>query len=405
MRYTDNQKKVLELLLDTYEKSKTYQGTNVRQQSFSIKPDAVWKDYTSDYANVLEVNDFENELKVLEKENLITLSEKAGIITKITACKGLWDAYYRILERTSKRDYVQEQISFYEHWKSKDIPVVLPFCTEQLEKLHKGQKPDYEKNFAEKLFQILEYMLNNTEDIFERELSIYFLSDSKLFVKGGYRSKVCKLIQKYLDFSERLQGVDESKEQEKIILEEFHVFANPSYVYLKGDMQIQFSDGRIFELGEAPIALSSDAIKKLESVIVRCDTVVTIENLTSFHRLNETNCAYVFLSGYHNSVKQSFLKKIYKENPHKKWMHFGDIDPDGFYILEHLKRGTGIAFEPLWMGREELERYTGFCRKLEQNDRVKAENLISKGLYVEVLKYMLRHNVKLEQEIICSKKS
>lgn len=78
----------------------------------------------------------------------------------------------------------------------------------------------------------------------------------------------------------------------------------------------------------------------------------------------------VFLSGYHNSAKQNLMRKIYEENIGLRWMHFGDIDPDGFYILEHLRRGTGIDFEPVYMSKNELEKYKEFGKLLTENDRM-----------------------------------
>ena len=91
------------------------------------------------------------------------------------------------------------------------------------------------------------------------------------------------------------------------------------------------------------------------------------------------------------------------ENPDKKWFHFGDIDPDGFYILEHLIRGTGIQFTPLFMGIKELKKYGDYCKKLTDNDCVKAGNLMLDGRYTEILQYMLKYNCKLEQEIVSLK--
>ena len=116
MEFTDNQKKVLGLLLDKYEGSKTYQGTNLLQQRFSIEPEKVWKEYTSDYADVFQVEDFENELKLLQKENLVELSKKDGVISKITACEEKWNLYYEILQRQSKHEVMQEETLFYENW-------------------------------------------------------------------------------------------------------------------------------------------------------------------------------------------------------------------------------------------------------------------------------------------------
>lgn len=47
-----------------------------------------------------------------------------------------------------------------------------------------------------------------------------------------------------------------------------------------------------------------------------------------------------------------------------------------------------------------LEKYRTYTKKLNENDRTKAENLIRAGKYPEVLTYMLEHDAKLEQEII-----
>ena len=80
--------------------------------------------------------------------------------------------------------------------------------------------------------------------------------------------------------------------------------------------------------------------------------------------------------------------------------HFGDIDPDGFLILKHLKRETNIDFLPYRMGTEELAKYEKYSKPLEKNDVTKAENMLRTGIYPAEMKYMLKYGRKLEQEII-----
>ena len=295
-----------------------------------------------------------------------------------------------------------EQIAFFERWMQKglaDYIVIYMFCRDQLGKVKTGKKPDYEVEVCDKLLRILEFICANKEEVLERELSMMILEDSKKFEKQ-YRAKVCKVLSTYLDFSELLEGIDDDREQKKVILQEFQIYANPSYIYLKGKIEIQLKDGQRIRIEDAPIALSSELIQKMEAIRVKADKVVTVENLTSFHRLKDENCAYLFLAGYHNSVKQAFLKRVYKENPEKQWFHFGDLDPDGFYILKHLRKGTGIDFVPLHMGVSELETYSGYGRELSEPDKVKARNLLQQGYYAEIMQYMLEHDCKLEQEII-----
>ena len=52
------------------------------------------------------------------------------------------------------------------------------------------------------------------------------------------------------------------------------------------------------------------------------------------------------------------------------------------------------------MGITELKEFSTYGKPLEKNDITKAESLISKGKYAEIMKYILYHNLKLEQEII-----
>ena len=399
MKFTVNQEKLLNALLDKYERSKTHEGTNLVPQNFAVDPITIWSEYVSDFADIEQVKDFETEMRYLESIGLITIRSKDEVIVKLVACSEKLTDYYDLLQRKRKKDLIQEQIAFFEEWSKNGKTLITLFCNEQLERIGEGKKPIYTVEVCEKVLQILDFILENTEELLERELSILLLADSKAF-EDKYRNKICKLLCTYMDFSERLVGIDDTKEQEKVILEEFKIYKNPTYIYLKGKIILDLEDGKKIRIDSAPLALSSDLLKKITDITVETENIVTVENLTSFHRVNNDNCTYVYLAGYHNSEKQALLRRINNDNPQKKWYHFGDIDPDGFYILEHLKRGTEIDFEPLYMNVFELAKYAQYCKELTDKDRVKADNLIVDGKYVEVLQYMLNNNCKLEQEII-----
>lgn len=399
MEVTNNQRKLLNALLDKYERSKTYEGRNLVSQNFSVDPVVIWPEYVSDFANIEQVKDFETDMRQLQSVGLITIRENKGVITKLIACSDKLNDYYDLLQRKRKKDIVQEQIVFFEQWGKKGNTLIHSFCDEQIERIVAGKKPTYTIEVSENLLQILEFILENNDELLERELSILLLADSKAF-EEKYRNKICKMLRTYMDFEEKLAGIDDVREQEKIILEEFKIYTNPSYVYLKGQITISLEEGKTISIDSAPMAVSSDLLKKMVSITMEVENIVTVENLTSFHRVNDENCAYIYLAGYHNSEKQMLLKRISEENPNKTWFHFGDIDPDGFYILEHLRKGTGIDFKPLYMSANELEAYDKYCKSLNDNDRVKARNLIQSGYYAEALQYMLDHNCKLEQEII-----
>lgn len=399
MKFTVNQRNLLNALIDKYERSKTYEGTNLVLQNFAVDPVVIWPEYVSDFANIEQVNDFETEMHYLQSIGLITVREQNGVITKLVACSGKILDYYDLLQRKRKKDIVQEQIAFFQEWGKKGNTLITSFCNDQLERIGDGKKPTYTLEMSEKILQILEFILKNTEELLERELSILLLADSKAF-EERYRNKICKILSAHMDLAEKLVGIDDAREQEKVILEEFKIYSNPSYVYLKGKFVLFLDGGKVIQVDSAPMALSSSLIKKLVSITVVGEKVVTVENLTSFHRINDENCSYIYLAGYHNSEKQALLRRINKENPERKWFHFGDIDPDGFYILEHLKKGTEINFSPLFMSCSELKKYGKYCKTLSDKDRAKAENLLLSGRYVETLQYMLENNCKLEQEIV-----
>ena len=102
---------------------------------------------------------------------------------------------------------------------------------------------------------------------------------------------------------------------------------------------------------------------------------MTVENLTSYNRINDNKSTFIYLSGYHNAAKQRFLKKIAENNGGVSWFHFGDIDPDGYFILKNLIKKTKISFVPLYMDVQQLKNYKQYCKPLEKNDMVKANSL------------------------------
>ena len=234
----------------------------------------------------------------------------------------------------------------------------------------------------------------------ERELSIRFFGDTKNFEKT-YRAAVCRILEEYGNYQEKLFGVSDAREKEQVLLGEHNISANPSYVYVKGDGEFTLGNGSVLCLTpEYPIAFSSEAINNMKKISINSARMMTVENLTSFHRVHEVNASYIYLSGYHNTVKQRLIMKLAQENPKLKWYHFGDLDPDGFFILEHLKRGTKINFEPFHMDLDDFKNFQRYGKELSERDRKKAHTLMDAGLYCKELSYILQENIKLEQEII-----
>lgn len=394
-----NQKEVLNLLVDKYEKSKTYKGENIRKQSFTVQPEKIYPDYNGDFADVDYVKQFNRDMNNLEEYNLVKLDFRFDdVIANISINVEMLSHVYELLKRQDITEIRNAQIEMYGKYKGIH-PIMDAFCDEQIERLCNYKNAEYGVDVSENILKLLQYILFNTKDIMERELSVAVLGDTKLF-KSSYMNRICKVIERYSSFGVFLDILDE-KEKKKVILEEYHVFSSPSYVFFKGDVKIRYNDGTTVAVKpDNPIAISSEVIEQIEEVNIGANRIITIENLTSYNRVKNNDSVLLFLSGYHNTAKQKFLMKIASDNRNVNWYHFGDIDPDGYYILKNLIEKTHIPFQPINMGIEYLKKYRKYCKKLEKNDIKKATSLIDCRFYEDVMQYMLKNDCKLEQEII-----
>lgn len=398
LRLSKIQIDALNMLLDMYENSVTYKGQNIKNQSFAIKPEKIFYDYNGDYTDQDEVNQFNREMQSLMEFEFVLLDYERGIpvISKIKLNTNSINEIYSVLKREDITEKRKREVEMYSQYMGIHY-IMDAFCKKQIERLNDYKDAKYTSDIAINILKLLKYVLENNSDIMERELSVAVLGDTKLFEKS-YKSRICSIIEEYGELD--LSALDK-KEKEKVILEEYQVFSNPSYVFFKGNIDIHYIDGSSISVTpDNPIAILSEAIAQIEMIKVNSNRIVTVENLTSYNRMNDNKSTFIYLSGYHNTAKQRFLKKIAENNSGVSWFHFGDIDPDGYFILKNLVEKTGISFVPLYMDVKQLINYRQYCKPLEKNDMVKANSLLKVHFYDEVMEFMLANNCKLEQEII-----
>ena len=400
LRLSKIQKDALNMLLDVYENSVTYKGQNIKNQSFAIKPEKIFYEYNGDYTDQDEVNQFNSEMQSLMEFEFVILDYERGIpvISKIKLNINSINEIYSVLKREDITVKRNREIKMYTQYMGVH-DIMDAFSKSQVERLNDYKDAKYTSDIAINILKLLKYVLGNNSDIMERELSVAVLGDTKLFEKS-YKSRICSIIEEYGELELDLSILDK-KEKEKAILEEYQVFSNPSYIFFKGNVDIHYVDGNSISVTpDNPIAILSEAIARIEMIKVNSNRIVTVENLTSYNRINDNKSTFIYLSGYHNTAKQRFLKKIAENNGGVSWFHFGDIDPDGYYILKNLVEKTGIAFVPLYMDVQQLINCKQYCKPLEKNDMVKANSLLKFHFYDEVMEFMLANNCKLEQEII-----
>lgn len=404
---------LLSKLLDQYEKSVTYVGENKVKQVFSVKPSDIFKGYNKDFLppeQLFQEKEFERLIRQMESGGLIhVVPPNTGILRQICAVPERWEDYYACLNRTEKNILKKRLEEVYHRFCQCDL--LEAYGKEKLQTLKNSRakkldekKVEKEITEAEAIWKLVQFLKENQEKqrtTLEREMSEAVLHDSKQWEKI-YRKKVCGILEHTGRYDEPLAELEEERERQTALLEEFYIYSNPAYIYLKGDARICLEDGRELRIyHDLPMSIPFETFQKAKSIHIRDAALMTVENLTSFHRLEREHIFYLFLSGYHTRTKQALLQRIARENPGLSWYHFGDLDPDGLAIAGHLIRKTGLPFQLCAMGVQELQRFQTYAKPLEAPDRAKAEAMIKQGSsYAGILRYMLEHNCKLEQEII-----
>ena len=404
---------LLSKLLDQYEKSVTYAGENKVKQVFSVKPSDIFKGYNKDFLppeQFFQEKEFVRLIRQMESEGLIhVVPPNTGILRQICAVPERWEDYYACLNRTEKNILKKRLEEVYHRFCQCDL--LEAYGKEKLQTLKNSRarkldekKVEKEITEAEAIWNLVQFLKENQEKqrtTLEREMSEAVLHDSKQWEKI-YRKKVCGILEYTGRYDEPLAELEEERERQTALLEEFYIYSNPAYIYLKGDARICLEDGRELRIyHDLPMSIPFETFQKAKSIHIRDAALMTVENLTSFHRLEREHIFYLFLSGYHTRTKQALLQRIARENPGLSWYHFGDLDPDGLAIAGHLIRKTGLPFQLCAMGVQELQRFQTYAKPLEAPDRAKAEAMIKQGSsYAGILRYMLEHNCKLEQEII-----
>lgn len=390
------EEKILNTLLDQYERSKSFIGANDRNQSFQKKVVDLFEGYddSAKYDLFIAVNE---QIKSLVKQGLIEAKHlKRGkfeteVIDLVKLIVDRIDESYKLLGRTPKASVNSEIKELLKKYQDKTA-LLGAFCNEQLMRLAQNKKVQHFDDIYkyEQILKVLAEVENVEEETYIRNFSVRVLGDSKAFAK--IQNAVVSILFEYGDYPEK-----------DTILSDLNIIQNPGYVYVKGNGCVTIS-GQTIDVGklDGDIGLSSKILDDIENILVGASKVVTIENLTTFHSFEDEDAFVIYLGGYHNSIRRKMIKKLYQNNSGKKYYHCGDIDAGGFYIFLDLRRKTGIPFEPMNMNVETLVKYEKYTKKLTENDKTRLSNL-KDSEFSEVITYMLENNCKLEQEALNAK--
>lgn len=384
--------KVLNELLDIYEKSKTFLGENKNHQTFKVTVSKLFPKYDDDSEFELykEIN---QNFDSLQKRGFITIkADRSGKIRSASLEENAIEQVYEYIKRTPKADRNNQLTELWENYNNLPDDLFSPlleYIKEQKIRISTNKAVQFfDENFVdyEDLLNAVKAVLSNQNEIFIRELSVKLFNNSKRL--EAIENPVRSLLYKYGEYDDK-----------ETVLEEHNIIKTPTYVMVKGKGILHCGETIDLSKIKGDIGLSTETLKDLFSVELNGANVITIENLTNFHKYQSNNELVIYLGGFHNSIKRDFIKLVEKCNPRAVFKHFGDIDAGGFYILEHLKKKTGINFLSYNMDITTLEKNKDHWMKLTENDKNRLLSINEKTTcYKDSIDYMLKNNCKLEQE-------
>ena len=382
-------KLLLNKLVDKYESSKSFIGKNRLSQSFSIHPEKIFPKYLED-EEVDFFSDVNDSIKNLESKEFIFVDwAKGSIAKKISLNVNHLDDVYKYIDRQPRKQTQEWLLSVFNKYQNNACELLRNYFKIQRSRIEENQNVEFfnsNEDDYEDSIRAVDYIQKNTTEILIRNASLALFKDSKRL--ENIASTIEALMRKYGDYD----GCDD-------ILAECNVVRTPTQGLVKGNANICL-DTQIIDLSKinGDMRFSTKSVDDITSVEVLGSRVVTIENLTSFYTYENNNDFVIYLGGFHNAVKREFIKKIFNSNPSKTYMHFGDIDAGGFYILKHLRSKTGVDFLPMKMDIETLQLYKDCVKTLSTEDRKRLEKLLGDNEFKDVIAYMLENDCKLEQE-------
>lgn len=413
MKSREYEKVILERLLRKYY-NRT--GTKVKRR-VSLKPSDLYKKYGDNNADIAEkqkIGEAANRLSVLGYivSDRLKFSED---IEKIYLCEGKLEEITQYMERVygvkscqAVRTRAEKLLEQYRS--TSDTSKTGSGCTsglvsaychkieELLEAASASADPaqalDLER--LEANLKVLDFIEHNKETLYLRELSMLVYGDSKWFETNNC-DEICTFIR------ETRNCPREEDEKNDAVLAVYHILPPDQEIFIKGGWILEWPDDTLdIRNRKGGIALSTKDILSACRIILTSPDLLTVENKTSYQRLNSEGRALMYLGGYASSGQIAFLRKVFHDNPDVRAAHFGDIDVGGFLIHRHLCRMTGRKFQFYQMGTEQLQdtRYQNCLKGLTENDRARMKGLMEEEPYCRVMKYMEEYGVKLEQEII-----
>ena len=301
------EKDILKRLLDIYERRGAFDKDASSLRAIQLEVKKVYPEYLNRYNHEVykDVNYSIDALcikglVVAEKNNSGQYSKIKLNVSTVTEC-------YKKLKRMSIPEQCENVTKVLVLYRNCEWPLLQTVINDWLVQLTEYKKLPYDLKYDSKrvddILRVLQAILKLSTETYIRNFSTALFKDSKRFQKE-FRSTIESILFDY---------TDEVVEKDKI-LGFYNLYENPTYVLIKGNVVIQFAASVIdVEELQDGIALPNASLENIRKIEVKAGKVVTVENLTTYHDLDEKDAVHIYLGGYHNHSKQILLEKIYAD--------------------------------------------------------------------------------------------
>jgi hypothetical protein len=354
------------------------------------------------------------QLIQLEKNGLLQLTwipgETGHLLQSITLPKRKHETsnieLFHLLSRTPQADnrsrlenlLLADKFRFQGDWRDRAISYIL----NQL-KAEKSPAPFSltDSNLNLDLLTVLQALPTLITETPYRVFSVRVFNDTKRF--EAIKSHIVSLA--------RLGNPEWKRLSTEEVLRELNLVANPNYIHLAGNWQITTENGEILNLSGFTPSIGFPAAQTSTLQSVRAESVLCIENLTTFHQqvdkyigkhinygTRNKHHAVICTYGNPSPAIRRILRLLPKTTPIYLW---SDLDYGGFNILSQLRRTVDEEIQPYLMDIDTIEASIPRARPLTTSDK---NNLKRLSLHPElrdvrpVIEHMLKRGVKLEQE-------
>lgn len=342
---------ILNLLLDRYERSKHYQEPGGSARSIFLRFDRETLPDYWDERRWQRRTDLNQATRLLEAEGLVQVRSSRYSpheIERVDLVLDRVDAAYQRVGRAPRRQLEEALAAVARSWAARwagdwrhSFAQSMESGVAEYGKLPAGFKPG-EQALLEDLCRTLDALgpAGLHPEVPRRLFSQRVLGDSKRF--EAIQGRVVRVLREF--WPTPLPEADRESLAEVGILE------NPGQVLLAGPVVL---DDLSVAAVEDAVGLPSSFVERCSVTRLEADSVITVENLTSFYQVVQARlprAVVVYLGGYHNRIRRQLLLKLAGASTLEFW-HWGDMDLGGFRIFVHLQERTGLPLKPLMMDR------------------------------------------------------